>query len=93
MDEAIDNLDSNDQGVFMGLVDPACIDLGKDNVVQLWRITHWALGASGVYHCLRWFLRLLRIFVSRTSAIPDFARTPKYHLDLSSCRCMVGIFP
>ena len=49
MDEAIGNLDSNDYGIFIGVVHPACISLGKDNVVELWRLTTWGLGADGVY--------------------------------------------
>ena len=38
MDKAVGELSSNNQGVFMGVVHLARIDLGKDNVVSLWRV-------------------------------------------------------
>ena len=59
MDEAVGNLNSNDRGIFIGVVHPAWISLGKDNVVWLWHVTHWKLGAGGVYHTLRRFLHFL----------------------------------
>ena len=53
MDEAIGNLNSNNQGIFMGVVRLIRICFGKDNVVWLWRVAHQELGASCVYHGLR----------------------------------------
>ena len=62
----------------MGVVHPDCINLGKDNVVWLWRVTPWGLRASGVYHGLRRSLHLLRVSISHASAIPD-SRSPLNH--------------
>ena len=93
MDKAIDDLDSNNQGIFMGVVHRTRIGFSKDDVVWLWRVAYWGLGASCVHHGLRWFLRFLCICVSRTSATPDLLRSPKYHQDLSSFRYMAGVSP
>ena len=93
MNEVVSDLSCNDQGIFIGVVHLACIGLGKDNVVWWWCITHQGLGTGGTYHILRWFLGLLRVYVSRVSAILDFTRSPEYHHELSSFRCMADIFP
>ena len=77
----------------MGIVHLARVSLDKDNVIWLWRVAYRGLGAGGVYHSLRWFLRLLRISIWRTSAILDISRSPEYHSDISSFRCMGSISP
>ena len=40
MDVAIGNLDNNDLGVFIGVVHPACVGLGKDDFVWLWHMAY-----------------------------------------------------
>ena len=37
----------------MGVVYPAYISLGKDNVIWSWRETPWGLGIGGVFHGLK----------------------------------------
>ena len=56
MDEAIGNLDSDNQGVLMGVVYLTRNDFGKDDVIWLWSVAHWELGACFVHRGLRWFL-------------------------------------
>ena len=46
-----------------------------------------------MYHGLSVFLRLLREYVLCVSAILDLARSPEYHPDLSSFRCVADISP
>ena len=77
----------------MGVVHSACIGLGKDNIVWLWHVTPWGLGVDGVYHGLKWSLRVLRVLVSRASGIPDFAKSPGYHPDLSFFQAYGWCFP
>ena len=75
----------------MGMVHPACVSLCKDNVFWLWCAIPWGFEAGDVNHSLTWFFRLLRVSISRASAILDLARSPKYHPDISSFRCMLDI--
>ena len=75
----------------MGVVHPACVSLGKDDVVWLWHASPWGLGVSGVYCSLRWSFHFLRVSISCASTILDFTRSSKYHLDFSSFKCMAGI--
>ena len=93
MDEAIGNLNSNNQGVFMEVMHPTCISFGKDNVVWLSHVAYWELGGSCVDHGLRWFLDFLCIFVLHAPTTPDLMRSPEYHLDLYSFRHMIGVSP
>ena len=46
MDEAIGNLDCDNQGVFMEVVQPTHINFGKDTVVWLRHMAHRGLAAS-----------------------------------------------
>ena len=60
------------------------IGFGKDDVVWLWHVALWELGASYVHHGLRWFLCFLCIFVSCALATPDLTRSLEYHLFLQA---------
>ena len=73
----------------MGVVHPTCIGFGKDDAS--WSpLGAWSqLGApwSEVVSLLSC------IFVLRASATSDLARSPEYHLGLSSFRYMAGVSP
>ena len=43
MDEAIGNLNSDNPGIFMGVVYLTRISFGKDTVIWLRHVDHWGL--------------------------------------------------